>query len=237
MGIRHLQHRPWVRRQATQWLRCLSVLTVAGLGGSFVLAGRAEAAPVVGWVCSDSNFRGNCIPISQDIPRLGLTAVGNDRASSLLMAEGTSLSLYLDTDYGSVCQTFSANAPDLRNTLIGNDRASSVRVGSTCPSAILFKDSNYSGTYVTSDQLRYTVGGTTRYWSLGLGTTTIGNAQLSSVVVSPGHSVSIYEGLSLSGACITLYGNTPSLGALGFNDRARSVWVDPPSPCFHPLGG
>ncbi|MFN0026137.1 MAG: hypothetical protein ACKV2O_02965 [Acidimicrobiales bacterium] len=148
-----------------------------------------------------------------------------------MVAAGAAMGLYRDTAYGSVCQSFTAHAPDLRNQLIGNDQASSVRIGSTCPRAILFRDSNYNGAQVTSDQLRFTSGGVTRYWSLSLGTTAIGNAQLSSVLVYPGHSVSLYVGFSMTGDCITLTGHTPSLSARGFNDLARSVWIDPPTPC------
>lgn len=189
---------------------------------------RADAATLYGWICRDINYSGGCTAITQDIAVLGTTSLGNDRASSVIIAGGNSLSLYADINYGGACQTFNANAPDLRGQPIGNDRASSVRVGATCPAATLFRNANYGGAYLTSDQM-YPVSAGGR-WMPYLGGTPVGADGTASVSVSPGHSVSLYtrQNFSRWGGCITVYSNTATLPA-GFT--VQSVWVDPPSPC------
>jgi hypothetical protein len=208
------------RRLIAATVLALTLVTVGTLH-------RADAATLYGWICRDINYGGGCIAITQNVGYLGTTSFGNDRASSVIVAGGNSLSLYVDISYGGVCQTFNVSTPDLRGQPIGNDRASSVQVGATCPAATLFRNTNYGGAYLTSNQM-YPVSAGGR-WMHTLVGSPVGPGGVASVSVSPGHSVSLYSQPNFSrwGACITVYSNTPTFTAFA----VQSVWVDPPSPC------
>jgi hypothetical protein len=59
--------------------------------------------------------------------------VGNDAASSIIVAPGMIASLFADINYDGACDTISRTNSDLRNSVIGINTASSIRIGVECP--------------------------------------------------------------------------------------------------------
>lgn len=79
-------------------------------------------------VFRDEAFRGGQETFHGDVADMGRTAVGNDRASSIVVARGCRVRVYEDTDFRGKRQDFNGDVSDLGRTAFGNDRVSSLKV-------------------------------------------------------------------------------------------------------------
>jgi hypothetical protein len=76
----------------------------------------------------DEGFRGDEAWFADDVPDLGRTGLGADRASSMRATRGCRVRLYADVDYDGTYAELGADVWRLSETRIGNDRASSLQV-------------------------------------------------------------------------------------------------------------
>jgi hypothetical protein len=74
------------------------------------------------------NFRGQCLKLSADEPRLNRTADGGDRTSSVKIVGSWTVRLYAHDDYQGEFTTLQGDDADLGDTEVGNDHASSIKV-------------------------------------------------------------------------------------------------------------
>lgn len=193
--------------------------------------GRGAGAILYG----DDDFRGARVRFDRDIPELSRTEVGNDRASSLQVAEGCRVTLYADSLYRGASADFDEDIDDLGRTRFGNDRASSARIEcrrSTWGDAddgrdawgggwegrkgvVLYSDEDFRGRseFLYQDDDR-------------LGNNTIGNDRVSSLRVSPGCRITLHENERYTGRSDVFERDTRSLrGSRIGNDQASSIEV------------
>ena len=79
-------------------------------------------------VYRDQGFRGGHQTFYGDVADLGRSTVGNDGASSVVVARGCRVRLYADKNFRGPRIELNADARDLGRTSFGNDRASSLKV-------------------------------------------------------------------------------------------------------------
>jgi hypothetical protein len=74
------------------------------------------------------HFRGHHETFYGDVPNLGRSSIGNDRASSVEVPTGCRVTLYRDADFRGPAITVHQHVGDLGTTWIGNDEVSSLTV-------------------------------------------------------------------------------------------------------------
>ena len=171
------------------------------------------------------NFSGRSETFYGDVDRLAETSVGNDTVSSVQVEPGCRLELFEHPNYGGNSAVLTGDVPDMRRTLLGNDRASSMRLD--CDrggwgggygdygrgGVTLYAGGDYSGRSETF------YGDVDR-----LAETSVGNDTVSSVRVSPGCEVELFEHPGYGGHATVLSDDVPDMRrtSLG-NDRASSL--------------
>ncbi len=171
------------------------------------------------------NFSGRSETFYGDVERLAETSVGNDTVSSVQVERGCRLELFEHPGYGGNSAVLTGDVPDMRRTILGNDRASSMRLD--CDRG------GYGGGYGD-----YGRGGVTLYAGGDysgrsetfygdvdrLAETSVGNDTVSSVRISPGCEVELFEHPGYGGHATVLSDDVPDMRrtSLG-NDRASSL--------------
>ncbi len=74
------------------------------------------------------HFRGHSETFDRDVPNLGWTSIGNDRASSIAVPRGCRVTLYGDADFRGLAITVRHDVDDLGATWLGNDEVSSLAI-------------------------------------------------------------------------------------------------------------
>ncbi len=74
------------------------------------------------------HFRGHSETFIDDVPNLGWTSIGNDRASSIAVPRGCRVTLYQDADFRGPAITVHRDVDDLGATWAGNDEVSSLAI-------------------------------------------------------------------------------------------------------------
>lgn len=185
----------------------------------------------------DQNYGGASVTVSGNIPDLGPTALGNDRASSIRVSSGASganacngqdgVYLFEHPNFQGRCVRFTGNVPDLR--VFGfDDTASSIRLigGWT---ATLFRDLNGTGVSTTFSGD-----------DANLADNPIGDNQATSLVASRGgtpppppsgnacdgqEGVYLYEHPNFQGRCLRLTSGAGDLRVFGFDDITSSIRI------------
>ena len=101
----------------------LALPLLLALGGA-----TAAAQPAGVTLYSGKHLTGHQETFLGDVPDLGQTPFGSDRASSISVAPGCVAILYEKTHYRGRSTTFREVDNDLGNTFVGDDRASSLQV-------------------------------------------------------------------------------------------------------------
>ena len=110
-----------MRMQSIRTL-ALAALTAAGLAG----ASNARAQGVT--LFRDRDLNGPRQTFYDDVPDLKYTQIGSHRASSIAVPPGCTAVLYESPGYRGRSTVFHDNDNNLRNTQVGEDTASSLRV-------------------------------------------------------------------------------------------------------------
>jgi hypothetical protein len=182
---------------------------------SILVSGPLTPSPVL---YKDSAFSGQGQRLYPGVYNAGDLAIGNDEASSLSVPGGWSVTLYKDSNFKGESVTYTAST----GALLGlNDEVSSVKVvgpPGTNP-VIVFKDADYSGPAQALWPGRYMQDDLT-----------IGNDDLTSMIVPAGWSVSLTQNDPFWGELRTYTSSTSSVSGTGFNDRTSGVVVRGPTP-------
>lgn len=172
-------------------------------------------------VYMDCPFSGTAVglaPGSYTLSQLQALGVSNDAISSVKVTSGYQVQLFADDHFGGNSVTLTADNSCLTTNNF-NDLTSSIIISSTssAPVVTVYKHCYYGG---------YAVG-------LGIGTYTLSQLQalgisdndISSLQVTPGYQVQLFDGDSLTGTSETFSANTDCLVSNNFNDEATSIKV------------
>lgn len=200
------------------------------------------------------HFRGHHETFYGDVPNLGRSSIGNDRASSVEVANGCRVTLYRDADFRGPAITVHHHVGDLGTTWIGNDEVSSLTVD--CYGAGYRGRGNggvrdhgdhrgrgygYSRDHGYGDDRRWRQAAVTvfsdadfrgysesfSYDDPDLRDNFIGQDEISSISVAPGCRAVLFADVFFRGAATAVTGSDDNLGysAVG-NDRVSSIRVD-----------
>ncbi len=166
------------------------------------------------------NFSGNFLSVEVGDVSFGTlraSSVGNDRISSIQIADGFEVVACQDSGFRGRCEVFTDSVTDLRD--IGfNNRISSFRVRE--PSALpvtVFRDTNFGGAT----------------FSVGAGDVTfqdliassVGNDRISSIQIADGYEVVACQDFRFRGRCEVFTDSALDLRSIGFNDRISTFRV------------
>lgn len=193
----------------------------------------------------DVHFRGHSETFYGDVPDLGRSYLGNDRASSLAVPQGCRVTLYRHVGFRGTAITVHHDLPDLGATAVGNDEVSSLRLD--CRGGGGYRR-GYGDGYRDHGSRDHGYRSDPRH---GRGVTVFADADfrgrreiipyddadlrdnlirqdtISSVHVAPGCRAVLYADVGFRGAAAVIDGSHPNLGrsAVG-NDRVSSIAVD-----------
>ena len=200
-------------------LLILAAALAAGLGSSAAAQGGVT-------LFEHPDYGGSSQSFGADVARLGSTAIGNDRASSVRVAPGCTATLYRDADFRGRVTVLRGDTRHLAGTDAGNDAVSSLRVecGTAGPhGVVLFTDSEFRGRQATfyGDTADLTRDG-------------YPDDATTSVRVPSGCALTLYEHPNYRGRAETLYEDDPLLAnnRIG-NDVVSSLRVR----CGTAIGG
>ena len=224
-----------------------------GLLATLILA--ASAAPAAAehrgvTLYKHVHFRGHSETFIDDVPNLGWTSIGNDRASSLAVPRGCQVTLYRDADFRGPAITVRHDVDDLGATWLGNDEVSSLAIdcrgrGRRGDRYGDYRRSDDRGRYDRGrdrdrDRGRHQVAVTVfedddfrgasesfSYSDPDLRDNFIYQDTVSSVYVEPGCRAVLFADVGFRGAATVVTGGNDNLGhtAVG-NDRVSSIQVD-----------
>ncbi|SDT53663.1 Peptidase inhibitor family I36 [Paenibacillaceae bacterium GAS479] len=166
------------------------------------------------YVYEHDNFTGKRVRLTGDEPRMSLTNVGNDSASSIQIVGNYRVEVYDDVNFQGNSYQYNVNG----SASLGGwgDRISSIKVIPTTNEngVFVYQHSNYEGKFMrlTSDVS-------------DMGGSILGNDQISSVRTVGPYKAVIYENENYQGNSITYTSSNPSLG--GWNDKASSIKILP----------
>ncbi|RMH72984.1 MAG: hypothetical protein D6675_03365 [Gemmatimonadetes bacterium] len=208
----------WIRDDPanTSWDNRISSLTV----------GQPDGTPEAVVIFYDAAYyRGESLAVGDGATLYDLAQTGwNDRISAVRVAEGYEVTLYEDAQLGGPSITLRHDAPNLRyireNTAsTWNDRVSSFRVRRIAPPDAPPSVRIYEHAYYQGDALELDVPSALADLSQ------IGwNQRISSLKISPGTTVILYEFPNFKGRRVELTANTIDLTKV-FKDRPQS-WND-----------
>jgi hypothetical protein len=188
----------------TEHLRTLLLAGLAAYGLAVAADARAQGVTLF----RDRDLMGPRQTFYDDVPDLKYTQIGNRRASSIAVSPGCTAIVYEFPNYSGRSTTFRDDDNNLRNTSVGEDTASSLRVNCR---------GNYPG-WRPEDHPQHGGGGGWGHWESGqrgailyrdrdgegpraffdrdvpdLDRTRFGSRMASSIDVSPGCIVTLYE--------------------------------------------
>ncbi len=173
------------------------------------------------------DFLGNSLNVGAgdvSIQDLIASSVGNDRISSIKIADGYEVVACEHSIFSGRCEVFTDSVSDLRS--IGfNDRISSFRVRQPSTSPVtVFRDANFGGDSLSSGAGDVSFG--------DLLESSVGNDQISSIEIADGFEVLACQDSGFRGRCEVFTYTVLNLGSVGFNNQISSfrVRVAPPFP-------
>lgn len=195
-------------------------------GAFVVLMFGAGALSAQVTVYRDAGFRGDSETFRDDVADLGRTRLGNDNASSVRVRPGCIVTLFADAGFRGTYTELDRDEPSLENAAVGNDRVSSMRVScrgggggwqgpDSRSGAMLYRNEGFLG---DEEWLRDDVPDLDR--------TRVGSDAASSLRVSRGCRVRLYENVEYGGRYAELGGEVFRLSETRIgNDRASSLQI------------
>lgn len=178
-----------------------------------------EATAQTAVAYKDCDFKGPALnlPIGQyTLADLQMMGVSNDDISSLRVQAGYRATLFEHDNFQGASTVRTADQSCLGEEW--NDRVSSLLVEAVSPTALFYRDCEFTGTAVNLPIGKYTVADL-----LALG---ISNDDVSSLRVQAGHRVTLYENANFDGASIVRTADQSCLVDDEWNDRVSSVIVE-----------
>ena len=170
----------------------------------------------------DCNYRGYSKSLGEGSYRVYELGISNDQLSSIRVPRGYSITLYQDDNFQGSSTRYEEDIPCL--PVNWNDRTSSIVItrrwnnfgwnnNNNAVVVTLFSDCNYGG-------LNKSLGtGTYKYYELG-----IGNDQLSSIRISNGYSLVLFQDDNFQGQSITYLDDVACLNP-NWNKKVSSVII------------
>ena len=159
-----------------------------------------------------TDYQGGGATFTTDVPNLDIWTWFNwdNLTSSVKVSQGGFVTLYRDPNYGGPCETVWFDTPSMFERLVGNDAVSSLRIGSYCPTVVLYEHASYGGAARSRSE-------TDNLADIGF------DNKVSSLRVSPGMRISTYSDPYYSGNCSSFTGDVSSLSStLVGNDSLSS---------------
>ncbi|SMP05266.1 T9SS type A sorting domain-containing protein [Chryseobacterium profundimaris] len=150
--------------------------------------------------------------------------IGNNQLSSIKVKPGYQVTVFVDADFEGLAQSINGyNVPDLNRYYV-NDKISSIRIRKIPAKGVtLYADCDYKGKTYSLPEGYY---GGNVLADLGFPIKT-----LSSLKVSTGYKVKLFDGFHFTGSNITVSANDKCLVNNNFNDKTISVVVSPSCSC------
>lgn len=144
--------------------------------------------------------------------------IGNDKASCIRVSPGYKVTLFKDGGFSGAARVYMTSDPWM---IYFDDCVSSLKVEKVDPPATIYSDTNFGGNSKELCAGNYDISDLTAFG--------IGNDELSSIRVSPGYKVLLYENKGFNGSEKSI---TESSGSLGdFDNTASSLRVETAAPC------